>query len=137
MEINGKVVAVLEPRSGSGRNGDWKSQTIVIEYMSGQYPEKLALTNMKNADEFGRLAVGATGTFSINPRSREYNGKWYTEAICYNWRMDAAQPAPQPQVAQAAPAQPATAQAQPVAQPQVAAPAQAAQGQYDQDDLPF
>lgn len=88
MEINGKVMAVLTPREFDSQKGKDKIQTIIIEYMSGDYPQKLALTNIRNSDDFGKIPVGATGTFYVNPRSRESKGNWYTEVNCYNWRIN-------------------------------------------------
>lgn len=141
MEIKGKVVAVLPMNSGRGKNGEWKSQTVVIEYMSGQYPEKLALTNMKNADDFAKLSVGSEYTFGVNPRSREYNSRWYTEVMCYNWKFEADARTASLGVQPVQPAQPQVA-ATPVAQPAPAPQTQAApqtqtQSDAGSDDLPF
>lgn len=88
MEIKGKVLAVLDMESGNGKNGEWKRQTIVIEYESGNYMTKLALSNMSNADSFAKIKVGDTGTFMVDPKSKEYKGRWYTEVNCYNWKID-------------------------------------------------
>lgn len=99
MEIQAKVVAILPPKSGISRatGNPWKSQTIVVEYLEGQYPTKLALQNMSKAEEFGQIPVGATGRFRINPNSREYNGQWYTQCDCWGWDLDVQQPAPSQQ----------------------------------------
>lgn len=97
MEIQAKVVAILPPKSGISKAGNpWMSQTIVVEYQEGQYPSKLALQNMSKAEEFGKIPVGATGRFRINPNSREYNGQWYTQCDCFSWDLDVQHPA-QPQ----------------------------------------
>ena len=126
MEIQARVVAILPPKSGISRTGNpWKSQTIVVEYMEGQYPSKLALQNMSKADEFGQIPVGATGRFRINPNSREYNGQWYTQCDCWGWDLDVQQEAPSQQP-------PYTPQ-----QSQASHQTPAYQQQTDDPDLPF
>lgn len=86
MEIKGKVIANLGVQSGTSKAGNvWKKATIVVEYGDGQYPKRVALDNMKQADEFGKLAVGAEGTFSLDVESREFNGRWFTSVNCWKW----------------------------------------------------
>lgn len=105
LEIKGKVDAVLPMVSGTSANGEWKRQTVVIEYQDGSYTRKLALENAKKADEFAKLNVGDEGVFKCNtPTSREFNGRWYTSVTCWSWTIDAPQEAPAPVVAPEAPA---------------------------------
>ena len=87
MEIKGKVFKVLPLREGVSASGNaWKMQTIVVEYQDGQYTSKVALDNMKKADEFGKLNVGDEYVFKCNtPTSREYNDRWYTSINCWAW----------------------------------------------------
>lgn len=117
MEIKGKVVANLGVQNGTSKAGkNWAKATVVIEY-GDQYPKKVALDNMKNADSFGALPVGTEGTFHIEVESREFNGRWYTSVNCWKW--EATQQAP------AQPSQPVqqdwqAAYPQPAAKPQTA-----------------
>ncbi len=117
MEIKGKVVANLGLQKGTSKAGkEWAKSTVVIEY-GDQYPKKVALDNLKNAEDFAKLAVGADGTFHIEVESREFNGRWYTSVNCWKW-----------ETAQQAPTQPAQ---QPVyQQPQ-------APDTHPANDLPF
>lgn len=97
--IKGKVVNNLGVQKGTSKAGnEWSKATVVIE-TEGQYPKKIALDNMKNADNFGALAIGTEGTFHIEVESREFNGRWYTSANCWKWETAQpeapAQPAPQ------------------------------------------
>lgn len=118
MEIKGKVVANLGVQKGTSRAGkEWAKATVVIEY-GDQYPKKIALDNMKNADSFGALAVGTEGTFNIEVESREFNGRWYTSVNCWKWETT--------QQAQAQPVQQQTV----YQQPQVP-------DTHPADDLPF
>ena len=95
MEIKGKVVANLGVQKGTSKAGkEWAKSTVVIEY-GDQYPKKVALDNLKNAEDFAKLAVGTEGDFHIEVESREFNERWYTSVNCWKW-----------ETAQQAPAQP-------------------------------
>lgn len=117
MEIKGRVVANLGVQNGTSKAGkNWAKATVVIEY-GDQYPKKVALDNMKNADSFGALPVGTEGTFHIEVESREFNGRWYTSVNCWKWETT--------QQAPAQPSQPVqqdwqAAYPQPAAKPQTA-----------------
>ena len=88
MEIKGKVIQNLGIQSGTSKAGKaWSKASILIE-TEGQYPKKVVLDNLKNADEFGKLTVGSTGTFHIEIESREYNGRWYSSVNCWKWATD-------------------------------------------------
>lgn len=105
MEIKGKVVANLGLQKGTSKAGkEWAKSTVVIEY-GDQYPKKIALDNLKNAEEFAKLSVGTEGVFHIEVESREFNERWYTSVNCWKWEVATltqqpqqapAQPAPQP-----------------------------------------
>ena len=115
MEITGRIKTVLPLQQGTSQRGPWSKATIVIEYQSGSYTNLLALENMAKAEEFTALPVGAEYTFWFDPTSREYQGKYYTQCTCFNWK---------PVGEQAAPAQ----------TPQSASPAGAG---ADSGDLPY
>ena len=98
MEIKGRVIQSLGVQKGTSKAGkEWSKASIIVE-TDGQYPKKVALDNLKNAEEFAKLAVGTEGVFHIEVESREFNGRWYTNVNCWKWEMDQAQPsAQQPQ----------------------------------------
>lgn len=111
MEIKGKVIINLGVQSGTSKAGKaWSKASVVIE-TEGQYPKKIAMDNLKNADAFGALTVGTVGTFHIEVNSNEFNGRWYTSVNCYKWEV--ASPYPQ---------QPYTQPQQPYQQPPSAQP---------------
>lgn len=96
MEIKGKVVANLGVWKGTSKAGkEWAKATVVIEY-GDQYPKKVALDNLKNAEDFAKLAVGTEGTFHIEVESREFNGRWYTSVNCWKWETAQPQLSPAP-----------------------------------------
>ena len=118
MEIKGKVVQVLPMEGGTSKSGNqWSKASLIVEVAENpQYPKKIKISNMKNADAFSKIAIGTEVTFKVEIESREYNGRWYTEVNCWGW--DAPQSA----------------------QPTAPAPQQAAQAetaQQEDSDLPF
>jgi hypothetical protein len=85
MEIKGKVIQLLPLQNGMGKKGPWKKQEFIIE-TEGQYPKKVCLSAWGDkVDQFNVLA-GDRVTVSIELESREYNGRWYTEARA--WRLE-------------------------------------------------
>lgn len=79
MELEGKIVAVLEMQSGTTARGEWKKQNCVIETIA-DYPKKVCLTVW--GDKVNTLATLKTGdmvSVSVDLESREFNGKWYTD----------------------------------------------------------
>jgi len=77
--ITGKLIQVLEVKSGTGKTGkDWKSQDFIIE-TNAQYPTKVCLVAWNNiVDSIQNLNIGSDITLHFNPESREFKGKWYT-----------------------------------------------------------
>lgn len=128
MEITGRIIAVMEKRSGqSQRSGNtWASQDYVIETHE-QYPRR-CLFNVFGEDKINEynLQIGSEVTVSFDINAREYNGRWYNDIRA--WRVvpaaQAAAPETVPFVA------PEAAIPAPVAAP-AAAPA------APEDDLPF
>lgn len=98
MEIKGKIIQNLSLQSGTSKAGKaWSKASILIE-TEGQYPKKVVLDNMKNPEEFSKLAVGFVGVFHIEINSNEFNGRWYTSVNCWKWEASQAQqPYTQPQ----------------------------------------
>lgn len=93
MEVKGKVILVLPIQEGISKNNKpWKKASIVIE-TEGQYPKKIAMDSLKNAEEFAKLTPGTAGAFHIEVSSNEFNGRWYTSVNCYKW--ETASPYPQ------------------------------------------
>ena len=87
MEIKGKLLKLLSPQSGEGKNGAWRKQEFVIE-TQGQYPKKvcLSLWGDKGDQVAGKENQNVHVFFDLE--SREYNERWYTEARA--WKVEAA-----------------------------------------------
>ena len=86
MEIQGKVIAILEPqRFVSSKNGNEYITTVFVIETPGQYPKKVAMKVM-GEDKFKQMGIvmGGIYTVSFDVESREWQGKWFTE--CQAWR---------------------------------------------------
>lgn len=86
MQLTGTVIKILPIQSGVGKKGTWAKLEFVIETQS-QYPKQVALSlwgqeKIDNAD----LVEGMTLTAHIELESREYNGRYYTEARA--WKIE-------------------------------------------------
>lgn len=87
MEIQGKVIELLEPKGGQSARGSWKKQDFIIE-TEDSFPKKVCITNWNDKVDIASLKPGDQVTVSINIESREYNGNWYTDVKV--WKLDVA-----------------------------------------------
>jgi hypothetical protein len=78
MEINGKIIQLLEEKSGQSAKGAWRKQEYILE-SEGQYSKKICF--MVWSDKIDEFAIkeGENLVVSIDIESREYNGRWYTD----------------------------------------------------------
>ena len=85
--LEGKVVQLLEPQSGTSTRGAWKKQDFVLE-TEENYPKKICITGFQDmADKVAALQDGQSIKVSVNIESREYNSRWYTDVKA--WRIEA------------------------------------------------
>ena len=86
MELTGRIIAVLEAKSGtSSKTGNlWMMQGYVIE-VPGQYPRRCAFT-VFGEDKIKQLNIqnGEDLTIQFDIDAREYNGRWYNDFRAYN-----------------------------------------------------
>ena len=79
LTINGKLVKVLEPQSGTSARGNWTKQSFIIETIE-PYPKKICLIAWNERTAILKdLTPGDELKISISIESREYNGRWYTD----------------------------------------------------------
>ena len=87
MEFTGRIIAVLEARSGvSARTGNtWKTQDYVIEESMGQFPKRMVF-NVFGEDNIQRfnIQMGQELTVSFDVNAREYNGRWFNDIRAWN-----------------------------------------------------
>jgi hypothetical protein len=127
MEIQVKVFNVLDTqRFVSKKDGSEIVKNTFVGETAGQYSKKIAFTVM-GADKFNQMGivVGGTYTVSFDVESREWQGKWFTEASAWKAvRIDGAQGQQQAPQANTSQAQETTSGAQ-------------GDGGEKKDDLPF
>ena len=137
MELQGKVIAVMDPRSGESARGKWMSQDYVIE-THDNFPRKMVF-NIFGEDRIKQFNIqaGEEIAVSFDIDAHEYNGRWFNNIRAWNiQRVDAAAAqaaSPAPAAApQSAPAPGAT------SQPGPTAPfPPASEASESTDDLPF
>ena len=84
--IRGKVIHVGQMMEGVSKTKGtpWRKQEYVIE-TEGQYPTTVAFSLMNDRIAQAAIQMGNVLEVDADARSREYQGKWYTELI--GWRV--------------------------------------------------
>lgn len=85
MELKGKVIQILPAQTGMGKKGQWKKQEFIVETQA-QYPKKVCLSVWGDKIDQFNLSVEDMVNVSVDLESREYNGRWYTEARA--WKVE-------------------------------------------------
>ena len=145
MDLTGKIIAVLQPRSGvSSRTGNsWMTQEYVME-VPGQYPRHIVF-NIFGEDRIKQfnIQLGEDVTVQFDIDAREYNGRWYNDIRAFNVIRGAVVAPAVAAAPQGAPFQQQATSFQPqaTAAPQAAdapfPPAQEPAAEGSADDLPF
>ena len=94
MEITGKIIAVLDARSGiSARTGNpWKSQEFVIETQE-QYPRRCIFRVFgEDRSNAMNIQMGETLTVSFDIDAHEYNGRWFNDISAWKVERNAVTP---------------------------------------------
>ncbi|RZM15715.1 MAG: DUF3127 domain-containing protein [Pedobacter sp.] len=87
MDLTAKLVQLLPLQKGTGKNGEWKKQDIIVE-TDGTYPKKVCVSIWGDKINEQILQVGNTLKISFDVESREYNGRWYTDVKA--WKVESA-----------------------------------------------
>jgi hypothetical protein len=87
MQLIAKLVQMLPIQTGTGRNGEWKKQDIIVE-TDGQYPKKICISVWGDKINASQLVVGNKLKIDFDVESREYNSRWYTDVKA--WRIEVA-----------------------------------------------
>lgn len=88
MELIGTLIQVLPIETGQGKKGTWEKQGFILQ-TEGQYPKKVHLSvwGQKIHDyDLTALPKNQRIKAHIEIESREYSGKWYTEARA--WKLE-------------------------------------------------
>lgn len=137
MELTGRIIAVMQPRSGvSSRTGNpWMTQEYVME-VPGQYPRRMVF-NLFGEDRIKQFNIqnGEDVTVQFDIDAREYQGRWFNDIRAYNILRGQAAPVAGAPMPDAAPFPPQAAAPQASAAP--FPPQQEPAGEGSTDDLPF
>lgn len=87
MQLTAKLVQVLPVQTGTGKNGEWKKNTIIVE-TDGMYPKKVCITIWGDKADPNILQEGNMLDISFDLESREFNGRWYTDVRA--WKVEIA-----------------------------------------------
>lgn len=87
LEISGKIVEILEVKSGKSANGEWRKQEYVME-TEAQYPKKVCFMAWGDKIDQFNIQKGETVAVAIDLESREYNGRWYTDVKAWKVSRD-------------------------------------------------
>jgi hypothetical protein len=85
MQLTAKLVQLLPLQTGSGKNGEWKKQDIIVE-TGGQYPKKVCVSVWGDKIDEKKLKPGNMLKIEFDIESREYNSRWYTDVKA--WKID-------------------------------------------------
>ena len=98
LEISGKIVEILEVKSGQSANGEWRKQEYVLE-TEAQYPKKVCFMAWGDKIDQFNIQQGETVAVAIDLESREYKGRWYTDVKAWKVSRDDATAGSPPPVA--------------------------------------
>jgi hypothetical protein len=85
MQLTAKLTQLLPIQTGTGKNGEWKKQDIIVE-TDGQYPKKICISIWGDKINEGQLQIGNLLKIDFDIESREYNSKWYTDIKA--WKIE-------------------------------------------------
>ena len=85
MQLTAKLTQLLPSQTGTGKNGEWKKQDVIVE-TEGQYPKKICVSIWGDKINDSQLQIGNNLKIDFDIESREYNGKWYTDIKA--WKIE-------------------------------------------------
>src|SRR3712207_8272097 len=87
MDLQGKVIAALEPRRGTSARGEWVVQSFVIETHDA-YPKKMVFEvfGEERLQRFN-IQVGQEVNVSFDIDAHEYQGRWFNSIRAFDVRL--------------------------------------------------
>ena len=89
MQLSAKLIQLLPLQSGTGKNGQWKKQDMIVE-TDGQYPKRICISVWGDKINEDQLKVGNRLKIDFDVESREYNGRWYTDVKAWKIEVEGA-----------------------------------------------
>jgi hypothetical protein len=85
MQLTARLVQLLPLQSGTGKNGQWKKQDIIVE-TEATYPKKVCISVWGDKIDTASLQPGSSLKIDFDVESREFNGRWYTDLKA--WKIE-------------------------------------------------
>ena len=87
MELQGKIIAALDVKTGTSARGEWKVQEFVLETIDGQFSRKMVFSvfGEERLQRFN-IQVGQDVNVSFDIDAREYNGRWFNSIRAFDVR---------------------------------------------------
>jgi hypothetical protein len=85
MQLTAKLKQLLPLQYGTGKNGEWRKQDIIVE-TDGQYPKKVCISIWGDKINAQQLEIGNTIAIDFDAESREFSGRWYTDLKA--WKIE-------------------------------------------------
>jgi hypothetical protein len=85
MQVTAKLIQLLPLQTGSGKNGEWKKQDIIVE-TGDKFPKKICVSIWGDKIEERKLKPGNMLKIDFDVESREYNSRWYTDVKA--WKIE-------------------------------------------------
>ncbi|MBR6306151.1 MAG: DUF3127 domain-containing protein [Bacteroidales bacterium] len=98
LELEGTLRQKLGVQSGMSSRGSWTKQEFVLEYPDGNFTSQVVMLafGQDKVQELDKYQVGDRIKVSFNLKSREYNGRWYTDVQIWRIAPAGAIPGPGP-----------------------------------------
>jgi hypothetical protein len=87
MQLTARLVQLLPLQTGTGKNGQWKKQDIIVE-TEATYPKKICVSVWGDKIDTTSLQQGNLLKIDFDVESREFNGRWYTDVKA--WKIEVA-----------------------------------------------
>lgn len=87
MQLTAKLIQLLPLQTGTGKNGQWKKQDIIVE-TEATYPKKICVSIWGDKIDASQLQPGNLLKIDFDVESREFNGRWYTDIKA--WKIETA-----------------------------------------------
>jgi hypothetical protein len=85
MQLTAKLTHLLPIQTGTGKNGEWKKQDIIVE-TEGQYTKRICVSIWGDKINEDQLKIGNELKIDFDIESRDYNGRWYNDIKA--WKIE-------------------------------------------------
>lgn len=95
MNTKGKLIKHLPIQTGEGKKGTWQKGGFIIETTSGKFTKTIMFSTWGElVDSTKQITTGINVNVEFDLESREYNGKYFTDAKA--WKVEGVDSTPTP-----------------------------------------